>query len=221
MRKAYSSRRAVQARALALLVPLTAGCGSAVGQVSTYATGAVDKGSLSSALDAPLAVGGDVRPALHFDLRGSAAPSTHLLSARPDVVEVRNGLLVGKSPGMSAVLVAMDGDVVVDFLHVWVKAADHIEVHGIDTASGDMGAVSEPIELVVGDGMHFSPHAYAGSEQLIGVGASSWVVDPPIAVVLREGLPNRVHLVAKTPGTADVKVTMLGATTHLTVKVIS
>ena len=38
---------------------------------------------------------------------------------------------------------------------------------------------------------------------------------------LREGLSNSVRIVARTPGTAVVKVTMLGATSTLPIKVIS
>jgi hypothetical protein len=38
--------------------------------------------------------------------------------------------------------------------------------------------------------------------------------------VLKEGMPNRVRLVARTPGTATVKVTMLGQTSTLSLKVM-
>lgn len=208
-------------RALALLPLLVAGCASgAMGQAHTSAGGAADKGSLASSLDAPLAVGGEVRPAFRVELRGSAAPPVHFLSARPDVIDVRDGLLVGRAPGVSAVLVAMEDNTVIDFMHVWVKPTDRVEVHGIDAAGGDMGPLTEMIELLPGDSLRLVPHAYHGRDRLAGVGTSTWVVDPPIAMVLREGLPNRVRLVARAAGTADVKVTMLGATSHLKIKVI-
>lgn len=203
------------------LFALCTGCSGAMGQVApATAADTADKGSLASTLNAPLAVGGEVRPALRFDFQGSAAPPTHLISARPDVLAIKDGLLVGRAPGMSAVLVALDGDTVVDFLHVWVKAADRIEVHGIDAGGSDLGPLTEPIELVVNDTVRLVPHAYGGSERLIGVATSSFVVEPPIAMVLREGLPNRVRLVARTPGSAQVKVTMLGTTSTLALKVI-
>lgn len=203
-----------------VLLPLLAGCAGGMGQVSTGTSGAADKGSLASSLDAPLAVGGAVRPTFRVELRGSAAPPIHLLSARPDVVEIRDGLLVGRTPGVSAVLVAMENNTVLDFMHVWVKPADRIEVHGIDASGGDLGPLTEPIELLPGDALRLVPHAYDGPDRLAGVGTSTWVVDPPIALVLREGMPNRVRLVARTAGSADVKVTMLGATSHLKIKVI-
>ncbi len=203
-----------------LLLPLLTGCGSAFAQVDAAPSAATDKGGLASSLDAPLAVGGEVRPALHVNVSGSAAPSVRFLSARPDVIAVRDGLLVGRAPGVSAVLVAMEDSTVLDFLHVWVKPADRIEVHGTDSAGGDMGPLTEAVDLLAGDTLRLAPHPYSGPERLAGVGTSTWVVDPPIAVVLREGMPNRVRLVARTPGTADVKVTMLGATSHLQLRVI-
>jgi hypothetical protein len=196
-----------------------------MGQMRTHgtaatATGAADKGSLQSELDAPLAVGGEVRPAFELNVAGSTAPPTHFVSARPDVILVRDGVLVGQSPGVSAVLVAMPDETVVDFLHVWVERADRVEVHGIDGSGADLGPLTEPLDLVAGERMRLVPHAYAAGAQLAGVATAKWAVDPPIAVVLREGLPNRVTLLARTAGTADVRVAMAGVTSHLQLKVI-
>jgi hypothetical protein len=205
---------------MALWVALP-GCGGALHQVDLSSTsGAADRGGLASALDAPLAVGGEVRPSIRYEVQGSAGLATHLLSPRRDIVDVRDGLLVGKAPGMAPVLVALDGDVVVDFIHVTVRPADRIEVHGIDSAGADLGELTEPIELVTGDGTRLVPHVYAGSARLVGVASSAWTVDPPIAVVLREGLPNRVHLVARRPGEANLTVAMLGKTKTLHLKVV-
>jgi hypothetical protein len=199
-----------------------AGCGAGgMGQVRTNDAGATDKGALTSALDAPIAVGAEVKPAFTYEVPGSTAPPTHFVSARTDIVDVREGLLVGKAPGMTAVLLALDkSETVVDFFHVWVRAADRLVVHGIDAGGHDLGAMSEPVELMVGDGMRFVPHPYAGSERLVGVGTSTWTVEPPIAIVLREGMPNRVRLVARQPGTATVNVSMLGAKSTLRLKVV-
>jgi hypothetical protein len=191
-----------------------------MGQLRTHARGAADKGSLWSSLDAPLAVGGEVRPAFEVNVVGSTAPPTHFVSARPDVIVVRDGVLVGQSPGLAAVLIATPDETVVDFLHVWVERANRIDVHGIDGSGTDLGPLTAAIDMVVGERMRLVPHPYAGAEQLAGVAPALWTVDPPVAVVLRDGLPNRVTLLARTPGTADVKIAMAGATTHLQLKVI-
>jgi hypothetical protein len=183
--------------------------------------GAADKGGLASALDAPLAVGGEVRPAIHLDIKGSTAPPTHLVSPINGIIEVKDGLLVGKAEGVAPVLVALDGtNTVVDFYHVWVRPADRLEVHGIEPSGNDVGALTERVQLINGESLRLVPHAYAGPSQLAGVARSTWVVEPPIAAVLREGLPNRIRLVAKQPGNATLKVTMLGATSNLPLQVM-
>ena len=191
-----------------------------MGQVATTGGKATDSGGLASSLDAPLAVGGEGRPAWRFALQGSAGPSVELLSPRADVLDAKDGLLIGKSAGLAPVLVAIDGTVI-DLIHVTVRPVERIAVHGIDTSGADMGPLTEPIELVAGDGMRLVPQPYAGGEKLVGVATSTWVVDPPIAVILREGLPNRVRLVARQPGSATVQVTMFGATSLLRIEVVS
>jgi hypothetical protein len=198
------------------------GCGGGgLGQMDLSSpSGAPDKGGLASALDAPLAVGGEVRPAIHHEVPGSAGLATHLLSPRRDIIEVRDGLVLGKAAGTAPVLVALDGDVVIDFIHVTVRAADRIEVHGIDPAGSDLGELTEGIDLVAGESMRLVPHAYAGADHLVGVATSTFTVEPPIALVLREGLPNRVRLVARQPGQANVTATMLGKTKTLRLKVL-
>lgn len=197
------------------------GCGrGAMNQVGTSRSGAADKGGLASALDAPLAVGGEVRPALQVEMRGAVGVSTHLIAARPDIVAVDNGLVRGRSPGTAAVLVAVDGDTVVDILHVTVRRPDRVALHAIDQAGGDLGPLTEPIELVTGDAIRLVPHVYADAEILSGVATSTWSVEPPIAVVLREGMPNRLRLVARAPGNALVKVSMLDQTSTLSLKVL-
>jgi hypothetical protein len=204
---------------LALVV---SGCGGgALRQTDLASTsGSTDKGGLASALDAPLAVGGEVRPSIHYEVPGSAGLPAHLLSPRRDILEVRDGLLVGKAAGTAPVLLALDGDLVVDFVHVSVRAADRIEVDGIDSAGADLGELTEAIELAAGESLRLVPHAYAGPNRLAGVATSTWTVDPPIALVLREGLPNRVRLLARQPGQAKVTAVMLGKSKTLALKVL-
>jgi hypothetical protein len=178
---------------------------------------------LASELQAPLAVGGRVRPTIRYQLQGSAGLATHLLSPRRDIIDVEGGLLVGKAAGTAPVLVALvavDGDVVIDFVHVTVRAADRIEIHGVDGAGGDLGELTEPVELVAGESARFVPHAYAGPDRLVGVATAEWTVEPPIAVVLREGLPNRVRVLARQPGEATLRVAMLGKSSEVRLKVI-
>jgi len=206
--------------AAAVLVVLAASsCGGAMGQAVIHDRGA-DKGGLLSSLNAPLAVGASVRPALQLELHGSTPPSTHYISARPEIIAVRDGLLDGRAPGMTALLIANEQNVVLDFIHVWVKPANRLEMHRIDSDGSDMGEVSEPVEMVVGESVRFMPRPYNGSEALAGVATSSWSIEPPIATVLREGLPNRCRILARQAGTATLKVALLGSVASVQVKVM-
>jgi hypothetical protein len=191
-----------------------------MGQSSIQEGGAADKGGLLSSLQAPIAVGGSVRPALRLELHGSTPPSTHYVSTRPSIFAVRDGVLEGRAPGMAALLILNDQNVVLDFIHIFVKPANRIELHRIDVDGADMGDVSEPVEMIVGESVRFVPKPYAGSELLTGVATSSWTVDPPIATVLREGLPGRVRILARSAGTATLKVSLLGSVASVHVKVM-
>src|SRR5262245_38752214 len=74
----------------------------------------------SEALNAPIAVGASLVPEVHIETPRCSLPVLHLASARPDVITIENGALLGKAPGVSAILFATDEGRVVDFLHVWV-----------------------------------------------------------------------------------------------------
>lgn len=204
---------------VSLLLVSTAGCGGAMGQVSSQDKGASDKGGILSSLDAPLAVGGTVRPSLRVEVQGSTPPPVHLVSARPDIVDVVNGNLVGRRAGMAAVLVATDAEVL-DFVHVWVTPMERVEVHILEPNGSEGGVVMEPVEMVIGESIRLVPHAYSANEALVGVQTSSWTVEPPIAQVLREGLPGRVRLVARTAGIAKVRVAMLDKSSTIDLKVL-
>ena len=204
-----------------LLTSLTGCGGGALGQMDVGGPRpGADTGGLASALSAPIALGADVRPDLRFDVKGSVAMSTHLVSAREDILGVKNGLLHGSHEGTAPVLVALDSGTVVDFVHVTVKRASRIEVHAIDATGGDSGALTEPIDIALGESVHLVPFPYAEDQRLVGVSTATWTVEPPIATVLREGLPNRVRLLARKPGQATVKVAMLGGTSTLSLEVL-
>lgn len=195
-------------------------CGGAMGQAALDNRVASDKGGLLSSLNAPLAAGASVRPALRLELHGSTPPSTRFISARPEIITVRDGVLEGRAQGMTALLIANEQNVVLDFIHVWVKQANRLEMHRIDADGSDMGEVTEPVEMVVGESVRFVPRPYHGSEALAGVATSSWTIDPPIATVLREGLPNRARILARSAGSATLKVAMLGGVASVPVKVM-
>jgi hypothetical protein len=200
-----------------LLATLLAGCGmGAMGQsVMSRDCGPNDTRCVLSGLDAPLAVGARLKPAVTLHSKGSGSPLLRLLSTRPDVVEADGGVLTGKGKGVAAVLVANDDGVVLDFLHVSVSAPTRLELHGLGADGSSLGVLSATVELLVGEGLYLQPHAYVEAQELLGDADGTWTVDPPIADVLRTGKPDLRRLLAKEPGQAAVKVSTLGLESSL------
>ena len=188
------------------------GCGAgAMGQaVMARDCGPNDTRCVLGGLDAPLAGGAVTRPAVTVRMRGSAAPSLRLVSTRPDVLEAANGVLIGKAKGVAAVLVASEDGTVLDFLHVWVNAPTRLELHGVTPDGSNLGTLGDSVDLLAGESLTVQPHAYLDAQELLGEADGTWVVEPPIAEVLHTGKPGTRRLLAKEPGQASVKITMLG-----------
>ena len=133
----------------------------------------------------------------------------------PDVVDEEHGKLVGKAPGVAAVLISMDDGTVIDFNHLWVKKPTRLELHAIGADGSDLGERSGVMELLVGDDLRLLPRIYANTQRLMGRAAADWQITPPIATVLREGASDRRRLVALRPGKATLTITTLGLRSSL------
>jgi hypothetical protein len=197
------------------------GCGAgALGQSRTGDNcSPTDQDCVMAGLGAPLAVGATTRPAVRTQLRGSGAPSLSLWSAAPDVIAVEDGRITGKRDGVSALVMSMDDGSAIDFVHVWVRAADRIELHRIATDGADLGEIDDTIELVAGESLRIAPEPYADAQRLLGAGPSEWRVEPALCDVLRDGAPARRRLVARSPGQATLTVSSLGVSAKLTLVV--
>ncbi len=216
MRSTYSRRP--QRRAALVMVCLalaSAACGrGALGQsVTQEADGSGER------LNAPLAIGATYRPEVQVDTQGSATPSIRLMSTRPNVVGVSNGQLIGRSRGVAAILFTTADSTVVDFLHVWVERPTHVALHRLSRSGSDLGEVRDRVDLLVGDSIWLSPRVYADAQHLAGSITSDWKVDPPIARVLRDGVYKQRRLVADSPGSATLTVSLLGVTAQANIVV--
>lgn len=202
---------------LPLLALAISGCGAgALGQSHTgddCAPG--DQDCVMAGLGAPLAVGATTRPAVQTQLRGSGTPSLALWSAAPDVLTVHRGLITGQKRGVSAIVMAMDDGSAIDFVHIWVREADRIELHRLAIDGNDLGELRDTVELVAGESLRIAPRPYADAQRLLGEGTSEWRVEPPLCDVLRDGATSRRRLVARAPGQAKLHVTSLGVSATL------
>lgn len=179
------------------------GCG---GMAMQQGTMTADNAEDSEEVNAPLAVGGTIQPSINMDLRGTAAPTLVLVSARPSVASADQGRIVGHEPGVTAILVTTKEGTVLDFYHLWVEAASRATLHRIEGDGEDLGEVMEGIDMLVGESVYLKPRVYYQAQELAGVVPGKWTVEPPIATVLREGMPERRRIVARRPGNAMLTV---------------
>lgn len=171
----------------------------------------------AAAPGAPLAVGARLRPDVSVDMAGTVMPVVALTTSRPEVVAIEDGVLVGRAPGMAAVLIATRDGTVVDFQHVWVAMPTAMVV---ERAGGD--EVVGPLQLVAGEQIVLASTMIAGSQRLAGDGEPDWQVDGDAAAVslLRDGATGRRRLIARAPGHAQVVVAALGISTTVDVEVV-
>lgn len=203
---------------LLTLAPAVVGCGHgmAMGQGQMTAKDADD----AKELNAPLAVGGSIQPDVQMELQGTAAPTLVLVSAQPSVVAAEQGRLIGRGPGVSAILVTTKAGQVLDFYHLWVEQPTRATLHRLYPDGRDMGEVREGIDLMVGESAVLSPRLYYQAQELSGVVDGQWLVQPPLASVLRDGVGERRRVVATQPRRATLSVAVAGVSLKVPLRVV-
>jgi hypothetical protein len=203
-----------------VLLVLAAGCGgdTALGQAVVQPDcDPSDAACLAAGFGAPLALGGRQKLVLDLDAAGASAP-LGLRSADPDVVAVDGEDVIGTGEGVAALLITADKSTIVDFVHASVVEPTRLGLHREDDGLGD--ELTSPVELLPGDELVISAHAYRGSERLLGQAATEFSVDSAAVSLLRDGADDRRRLVARAPGSATVKVTSFGFEATLSIGVL-
>jgi len=202
---------------IVVLTALVAGCGGggALGQtVAKEASAPKDPW-----LNAPLAIGARLRPELHATTVGGGAPSLKIESVRPEIVAVENGELVGRAKGMSAVVFATADGHVFDFLHVWVEQPTRLALDRMTVEGDRLGEIDDALELVIGDSVYLVPRPFSGAQPLAGRSETTWTIEPPVAMALRDGTATRRRLVGVRAGEAELVVQAFGLTTKTKITV--
>lgn len=165
---------------------------------------------------APIAVGARFYPEVSTDIAGTATPNLRLESATPAIVDVDDGALVARSPGVAPILISTDDGSVVDFIHVWVAPVTHISLTRRD---GDR--VTQSLGLAVSEDITLVPSVFNGAQKLAGAPEAEWTVTGDATLsILRDGSTDRRRLRARAPGKATVTVALGTATTSIDVEVV-
>ncbi|MCB9558818.1 MAG: hypothetical protein H6709_00905 [Kofleriaceae bacterium] len=221
-------RRAPRLAAAVGVALAASACGraGALGQATMFKEcSPADAGCRRAAPAAPLAVGSRLRPDVQVDVAGSVMPVIALASSRPEVVDVVDGAMIARAPGMAAVVIATPDGTVIDFQHLWVADADRLVVERPSPLGGGAEEIVGPLELVAGESVLLSSTLLGGAQRLAGDGGATWTATAcdgcgEVVALLQDGVAGRRRVVARAPGTARVTVTASGVTATVDVAVV-
>jgi len=198
-----------------ILALLAAGCANgtsgALGQTQTSAScPPSDLVCAVAGIDAPIAKGATLPIEITVTSDGSTTPPLSFVSANPSVFKIDDGRVFGLEPGLASLLITTTGDVVIDFLHVWVAEADAVRLHRSTTAGFEIAPMPSSMQLLVGDEMTIVAAPHRGAQRLLGDIDATFDADPAILKILDEGVPGSRRVVAAAPGKTTLTTEALG-----------
>jgi hypothetical protein len=186
--------------------------------------GTFSQACLKQGLDAPLAVGAALGLAIDYDIAGSAAPELTLSAANPEVIGVEGAVIVGEGEGSSSLLIMSPEQQVVDFINVWVAAADTLEVVRHYENGDVIGTFADEGTLLVGDELLMSVEAFNTTQALMGQFETTFAIevldgDAPVTIV--DDVVFGFHrLAAREPGRVRVTLQALKRSHEIEIEVL-
>ncbi len=169
--------------------------------------GALNQACLARGLDAPLARGGRLDLRVDFNIAGSSGPPVELRATRPEVVAAEGTQVFAAGLGTAAVLMIGPDEQVVDFIHLWVRAADELRMTRYSRDGVEIGQVRDQATLLAGEELLVSFEAFGGAQPLLGQYLVEWSVEGDAVTVLEDTLLGQYRIVAREAGEATVGVT--------------
>lgn len=171
-------------------------------------------------IDAPIAKGAILPIDVTVTSEGTTTPPLSLVSANPAIFTIDEGRLLGIAPGLATMLVTTEGDLVVDFLHVWVAEADAVRLHRKTQAGLETAPMPASMQLLVGDELTIVAAPHKGGQRLLGDIGATFTADPAIVKILDEGVPGSRRVVAQAPGKTTFTAEALGITVSTELEVL-
>ncbi len=171
-------------------------------------------------IDAPIARGATLPINVSVTSEGSAAPPLSFVSANPGVFKVDVDRIHGTGPGVASLLVTTTGDLVVDFLNVFVAEAESMRLHRLGASGLETGALPPAMQMLPGDELTLVLAPHAGAQRLLGDVDATWDADGAVVKLLDEGIPGSRRLVATAPGKTTLTAEALGITAQVTLEVV-
>ncbi|MDI1482030.1 hypothetical protein [Polyangium sp. y55x31] len=195
---------------LALATGCAQGSSGALGQTDT--TAACPPSELVCAvagIDAPIAKGATLPIQVSVTSEGAATPPLSFVSANPAVFKIDDARIHALSPGLASMLITTEGELVVDFLHVWVAEADALRLHRVTTGGLQTSPLPAAMEMLVGDELTLVASPHLGPQRLLGELDAQFEADPAVVLMLDEGVAGSRRIVAKAAGETNVTVKAL------------
>ena len=183
--------------------------------------GALAQGCMGQGLDAPIALGSTLEIQLDYQIGGSSGPPTTIESATPAIlISEGKGRVTAVGEGLSALMFVGPDKSVIDFLHVWVAAADELRILRYSSNGALLGKVADSVKLLVGDELLVSIETYGKGQALLGNYLLEHEVTGSHVAIVPDSVDGWYRIVARDPGAATVTFKALGLKKVWTMEVL-
>lgn len=182
--------------------------------------GALNLACIGQKLDAPIALGSTVELDVRYQIGGSSGPPTVIAPADSAVFVVDGSQLKAVGAGASAVLFVGPDKAVLDFLHLWVEPATELRVLRYSSSGTLLGRVQPSVKLLVHDELLVSIEPFAKGQPLLGNFKLETNVAGNSVGVVPDSVSGWHRVVARSPGTSQVKFSALGLSTEWAIEVL-
>jgi hypothetical protein len=202
---------------------LAVGCSTsgALGQTDTSAScPPSDLHCAVSGINAPIAKGATLPIEVTVTSNGATTPPLSFVSANTDLFTIDDARIHGLKPGLASMLITTQGDVVVDFLHVWIAEADAVRLHRVTESGAETAPMPSSMQMLVGDEITLVAAPHKGPQRLLGDLDAVFDADPQVVKVLDEGVPGSRRIVASAPGETIFTAEALGIEVQVALEVL-
>ncbi|HEY3356992.1 MAG TPA: hypothetical protein VGQ83_27325 [Polyangia bacterium] len=184
--------------------------GAGGGGTTAPECGALGQACISQGLDAPLVLGGRYELAVGSQIAGSSGPPVTLEVADPTVLTATESGVEAVGAGASAVLFIGPDETVLDFIHLWVVAAEELRIMRYAPTGVLLGRVQAQVQLLAGDEVLVAVEPYTNAQPLMGNFELLHSVTGDAVAIVPDSVAAWYRVVARAPGSATVTFSGLG-----------
>jgi hypothetical protein len=182
--------------------------------------GALSQACIGQGLNAPLALGSRVSISVHHQIAGSSGPPTVLETANEKVLLPDDTALHAVGEGMSGVLFVGPQAKVIDFIHVWVQAADELAIHRYSESGALLGQVQPTATLLSGDELLVAVEPRAGGQPLLGNFELETTIEGTSVAIVPDPVAGWYRVIAKSAGDSTISFQGLGVEVDWSIEVL-